>query len=95
MDRLCGEGSLSTLWNGPTTIDTKNSDLILFDFRKMTKFRVYSNRLQGIQTKIHEREAYIKALESGEIDTIIDIIRKQKVVDDAGNTYIYACSYFF
>ena len=36
MDRLCGEGSLSTLWNGPTTIDTKNSDLILFDFRKMT-----------------------------------------------------------
>ena len=36
MDRLCGEGSLATLWNGPTTIDTKNSDLILFDFRKMT-----------------------------------------------------------
>ena len=36
MDRLCGEGSLSNLWNGPTTIDTKNSDLILFDFRKMT-----------------------------------------------------------
>jgi type IV secretory pathway VirB4 component len=36
MDRLCGDGSLSTLWNGPTTIDTKNSDLILFDFRKMT-----------------------------------------------------------
>jgi type IV secretory pathway VirB4 component len=36
LDRLCGEGSLSTLWNGPTTIDTKNSDLILFDFRKMT-----------------------------------------------------------
>ena len=36
LDRLCGEGSLSNLWNGPTTIDTKNSDLILFDFRKMT-----------------------------------------------------------
>jgi len=36
MDRLCGEGSLANLWNGATTIDTKNSDLILFDFRKMT-----------------------------------------------------------
>ncbi len=36
LDRLCGEGSLATLWNGPTTIDTSTSDLILFDFRKMT-----------------------------------------------------------
>ena len=36
LDRLCGEGSLSNLWNGPTTIDTSNSDLILFDFRKMS-----------------------------------------------------------
>jgi len=36
LDRLCGEGSLATLWNGPTTIDTSNSDLILFDFRKMS-----------------------------------------------------------
>ena len=36
LDRLCGEGSLSTLWNGPTTIDTGSSDLILFDFRKMS-----------------------------------------------------------
>ena len=36
LDRLCGEGSLSTLWNGPTTIDTSESDLILFDFRKMS-----------------------------------------------------------
>ena len=36
LDRLCGEGSLSNLWNGYTTIDTSQSDLILFDFRKMT-----------------------------------------------------------
>ena len=36
LDRLCGEGSLSNLWNGPTTIDTGSSDLILFDFRKMS-----------------------------------------------------------
>lgn len=36
LDRLCGEGSLANLWNGYTTIDTSTSDLILFDFRKMT-----------------------------------------------------------
>ncbi len=33
-ERLSGEGSLASLWNGPTTIDTSTSDLILFDFRK-------------------------------------------------------------
>lgn len=68
----------------PLRMSYKSYLLSFIDFRKMTKFRVYSNRLQGVQTKIHEREAYIKALESGEIDTIIDIIRKQKVVDDTG-----------
>jgi len=36
LERLSGEGSLSSLWNGPTTIDTSMSDMILFDFRKMT-----------------------------------------------------------
>ncbi len=36
LDRVSGEGSLANLWNGPTTIDTGESDLILFDFRKMT-----------------------------------------------------------
>ena len=50
--------------------------------RKMTKFRVYSNRLQAVQTKIHEREAYIALLESGEIDNVIEIIKKQKTIDD-------------
>ena len=51
----------------PLRMSYKSYLLSFIDFRKMTKFRVYSNRLQGVQTKIHEREAYIKALESGEI----------------------------
>ena len=34
--RLGSGGSLDNLWNGETTIDVKNSDLIHFDFRKMT-----------------------------------------------------------
>ena len=35
MKRLSSGGSLSTLWNGCTTINTKTSDFILFDFKKM------------------------------------------------------------
>ena len=52
------------------------------DFRKLTKFRVYQNRLQAVQTKLHERDAYIKVLESGEVDNIIAMIKKQRTVDD-------------
>lgn len=67
----------------PLRMSYKSYLLSFIDFRKMTKFRVYSNRLQNIQTRIHEREAYIRVLESGEIDNIIAIIKKQKTVDDA------------
>jgi type IV secretory pathway VirB4 component len=35
LKRMCSGGSLATLWNGPTTINTKTSDFILFDFKKM------------------------------------------------------------
>ena len=66
----------------PLRMSYKSYLLSFIDFRKMTKFRVYSNKLQVVQTKIHERDAYIKVLESGEIDNIISMIRKQKTVDD-------------
>lgn len=66
----------------PLRMSYKSYLLSFIDFRKMTKFRVYSNKLQTIQTRIHEREAYIRVLESGEIDNIIAIIKKQKTVDD-------------
>lgn len=66
----------------PLRLSYKAYLLSFIDFRKMTKFRVYSNRLQTVQTRIHEREAYIRVLESGEIDNIIAIIKKQKTVDD-------------
>lgn len=59
--------------------------LSFIDFRKITKFRLYSNRLQYVQTKIHEREAFIKALESGKIDEIINMIKQQKTVSDEEN----------
>ena len=53
-------------------------------FRMATKFRLYSNAIQDLKTKIHEKEAYIKVIESGEIYTIIDKIKKQSKIDDEG-----------
>ncbi len=35
LKRMSSGGSLATLWNGETTINTKTSDFILFDFKKM------------------------------------------------------------
>lgn len=66
----------------PLRMSYKSYLLSFIDFRKQTKFRLYANILQDVQTKIHERDAYIKVLESGEIDNIIKMIRKQKSSDD-------------
>lgn len=66
----------------PVRMSYKSYLLSFIDHRKLTKFRVYSNRLQLVQTKIHEKEIYIKVLESGEVDNIIAFIKKQKTIDD-------------
>ena len=50
--------------------------------RAITKFRLYSSRLQVNLTRYHKLIAYIKLLESGEIDNVIDMIRKQKNIED-------------
>ncbi|MDD3121877.1 MAG: DNA topoisomerase (ATP-hydrolyzing) subunit A [Candidatus Izemoplasmatales bacterium] len=47
-----------------------------------TKFRSYAIKLQNTRTKYHEKDAYVKVLESGEIDNIIQMIRKRKTIDD-------------
>lgn len=51
-------------------------------FRVQTKYRLYSNRMQALNTTMHEHELYIKVLESGEIDYIIDRIKHQKTIND-------------
>ena len=35
VERMASGGSLASLWNGPTTIETSNSDFIHFDFKRM------------------------------------------------------------
>lgn len=51
--------------------------------RRMTKFRLACIRIQDCNTKIHEKEIYIKALQSGKIDQIIDRIKKTRKDNDA------------
>lgn len=76
--------NMETLYGfNPLRMSYKSYLLSFIDFRKSTKFRVYANKLQDVQTKLHERDAYIKVLESGEIDKIINMIRKQKTTDDS------------
>ena len=57
--------------------------LDFIDYRMNTKFRLYCNRLQQVLTRHHQVDAFIKVLESGELETIIAMIRKQKVADEA------------
>lgn len=51
------------------------------DFRKDCKLRYYYNKLQSVDTKYHEKDAFIKALSSGKIDEIIQMIRTRKNTD--------------
>lgn len=51
--------------------------------RLETKFRLYCNRLQDKQTRYHQVDAYIKVITSGKLDTIIEMIKKQKSTDQS------------
>ena len=60
----------------------KNYLLQFIDQRMNIKFRLYCNKLQQILTKHYKVDAFIKVLESGQINTIINMIRKYKGTDD-------------
>lgn len=51
--------------------------------RLETKFRLYCNRLQDKQTRYHQVDAFIKVITSGKMDTVINMIKKQKSTDNA------------
>ena len=61
----------------PMRMSYKSYLQAFIEFRKLTKFRLYCNRLQAVQTRIHQVDAFIKLLESGAIESIISLIRKQ------------------
>lgn len=57
--------------------------LNFIDYRKKILFRLYNYRLQKAETKMHEKDTYIKILESGQVDEIIRAIRKRDQTGDA------------
>ena len=52
------------------------------DMIKTTKFRLYSSRYSYYATRIHEKDFYIKIIESGQIDEFINRVRHNKKDDD-------------
>ena len=50
--------------------------------RTMVKFRWYCNKLKSNMTRYHQLIAYIKIIESGEIDNIIKMVKKQTTIDE-------------
>ena len=57
--------------------------LTFIEQRMMVKFRLYCNILQKASTRHHYLDAFIKVLESGKIDKIINMIKKSKGEDKA------------
>lgn len=64
--------------NGLTPVRMSYRDYLLnfIENRKQVKYRVFINRLRVLETKIHEKEAFIKLLESPHFEEIMDKIRK-------------------
>ena len=60
----------------PIRLSYKNYLLAFIENRKQTKYRVFVNRLRVIETRMHEREAFIKLLESPKFEEIMEKIRK-------------------
>lgn len=52
------------------------------DFAMVNKFREYCNKMQDVKTRLHQLDAYIKVIKSGEMDNIISMIKKQSTIDD-------------
>ena len=62
--------------------------LTFIDQRMAIKFRLYCNKLQKAMTRYHYLDAFIRVLESGEIDNIIAMIKKSTKSDDDIAEYI-------
>jgi len=66
----------------PKRVGYKEYLLSFIENRRMTKFRLYCNKLKVAKTRWHQLDAYIKLIKSGKIDDIIKMIKKQTNIDD-------------
>lgn len=66
----------------PDRFSYKKYLLTFLEHRATIKFRLYCNKLKDASTRFHRLDAYIKIIESGEIDNIIKMVKKQNTIDD-------------
>ena len=66
----------------PVRVSYRSYLLSFIENAKCDKFRYYANLRQKVKTQYIEKEAYIKALQSGKIKDIQALIEKQAVIDD-------------
>ena len=66
----------------PKRLSYKEYLLDFLEFRATTKFRIYCNKYKDTTTRTHKLETYIKVIESGEIDNIVRMVKKQNTTDD-------------
>lgn len=57
--------------------------LYFLEYRRAVKFRLYNDRLQKAETRLHQIDTYIKILESGDVENIIHMIRNQSSMEES------------
>jgi DNA gyrase subunit A len=66
----------------PVVWSYKQYLLEFINMRRKTKMRMFSYKLKETKTKMHELWLYIYVLESGKVNQVINLIRKQKSVNE-------------
>lgn len=66
----------------PRRFSYKEYLLSFIENRITTKARLYCNKMKDASTRHHKLETYIKVIKSGEIDNIIDMVKKQNTIDN-------------
>ena len=70
------------LFNGlPVIMNYKQYLLNFIEFRKQVKMRLFASKLKENKTRMHKLWLYIYVLESGKLDKVIALIRKQGGVE--------------
>lgn len=62
----------------PVRMSYKSYLEYFINFQKYLKKRYFNAKLQKVLTEYHEKDAYIKILQSGEVDKVISMIRNSK-----------------
>ena len=66
----------------PLRMSYKSYLQFFIEQRMIIKFRMYANRLQEVNTRYHKIKSYVEVLESNVLDQILEVIKKQKEIND-------------